>query len=64
MSYMALYRKWRPGEFDEVKGQDHIVRTLKNQIVNDRIGHAYLFCVLWCGQTSQGYIYPLRQFCF
>ena len=44
MSYQALYRKWRPSEFDEVKGQDHIVTTLKNQIRADRIGHAYLFC--------------------
>lgn len=44
MSYMALYRKWRPDEFTEVKGQDHVVTTLKNQIIHDRIGHAYLFC--------------------
>lgn len=44
MSYMALYRKWRPDEFDEVKGQEHIVTTLKNQIKHDRLGHAYLFC--------------------
>lgn len=43
MSYTALYRKFRPTEFDEVKGQDHIVTTLKNQIKTDRIGHAYLF---------------------
>lgn len=44
MSYMALYRKWRPDSFLDVKGQDHIVTTLKNQIEADRIGHAYLFC--------------------
>ncbi len=43
MSYTALYRKFRPSDFDEVKGQDHIVTTLKNQILNQRIGHAYLF---------------------
>ncbi|MCR5545838.1 MAG: DNA polymerase III subunit gamma/tau [Lachnospiraceae bacterium] len=43
MSYMALYRKFRPQEFSEVKGQDHIVTTLKNQIKTNRIGHAYLF---------------------
>lgn len=43
MSYVALYRKFRPRTFDQVKGQDHIVRTLKNQIKNQRIGHAYLF---------------------
>lgn len=44
MSYQALYRKFRPQEFEDVKGQDHIVKTLKNQINADRIGHAYLFC--------------------
>lgn len=44
MSYMALYRKFRPDEFEDVKGQDAIVKTLKNQIKADRIGHAYLFC--------------------
>ena len=44
MSYTALYRKWRPNNFEDVKGQDHIVTTLKNQINSDRIGHAYLFC--------------------
>ena len=44
MSYMALYRKWRPDTFEEVKGQDHVVTTLKNQIINNRIGHAFLFC--------------------
>lgn len=44
MSYTALYRKFRPTEFGEVKGQEHIVTTLKNQIKADRIGHAYLFC--------------------
>ena len=44
MSYTALYRKFRPQEFEDVKGQDHIVITLKNQIKADRIGHAYLFC--------------------
>lgn len=44
MSYTALYRKFRPDTFDDVKGQDHIVTTLKNQINASRIGHAYLFC--------------------
>lgn len=44
MSYVALYRKWRPDEFEEVKGQEHVVTTLKNQITHDRVGHAYLFC--------------------
>lgn len=44
MSYTALYRKFRPDTFADVKGQDHIVTTLKNQIRADRLGHAYLFC--------------------
>ncbi len=44
MSYTALYRKWRPDRFEDVKGQDAIVTTLKNQILQDRVGHAYLFC--------------------
>ena len=44
MSYTALYRKWRPHSFEDVKGQDHIVTTLQNQIRANRIGHAYLFC--------------------
>ncbi|MDO4189019.1 MAG: DNA polymerase III subunit gamma/tau [Lachnospiraceae bacterium] len=44
MAYTALYRKWRPDNFEDVKGQDHVVTTLKNQIIADRIGHAYLFC--------------------
>lgn len=43
MSYTALYRKFRPNTFAEVKGQDAIVTTLKNQIKANRIGHAYLF---------------------
>ena len=44
MAYVALYRKFRPDNFIDVKGQDHIVTTLKNQIQAERIGHAYLFC--------------------
>ncbi len=44
MSYVALYRKFRPDNFDDVKGQDHIVTTLRNQLLHDRVGHAYLFC--------------------
>lgn len=44
MSYTALYRKFRPTDFESVKGQDHIVTTLKNEIRTGRIGHAYLFC--------------------
>lgn len=44
MSYTALYRKFRPDCFEDVKGQEHIVTTLQNQIKAERIGHAYLFC--------------------
>ena len=43
-NYIALYRKYRPRDFDDVRGRDAIVRTLKNQIVSGRIGHSYLFC--------------------
>lgn len=53
MSYTALYRKFRPDNFKDVKGQDPIVTTLKNQIQTDRIGHAYLFCgTRGTGKTS------------
>lgn len=40
----ALYRKWRPPRFDDVVGQEHITRTLKNSVASGRVGHAYLFC--------------------
>ena len=43
LEYTALYRKFRPLKFDEIVGQEHIVRTLKNELINDRVGHAYLF---------------------
>lgn len=43
MAYTALYREWRPKNFDEVVGQEHITRTLKNQVKDNRIAHAYLF---------------------
>lgn len=43
MAYTALYREWRPRIFDDVVGQKHITVTLKNQIKNSRIAHAYLF---------------------
>lgn len=43
MSYTALYRKWRPETFSEVKGQDPIVKTLKNQVASSHTAHAYLF---------------------
>ena len=43
MEYTALYRKFRPLTFDEIVGQEHIVKTLKNEIMSGRVGHAYLF---------------------
>ena len=44
MSYQVLYRAWRPGTFSEIVGQDAVVKTLRRQVVTDRIAHAYLFC--------------------
>lgn len=64
MSYTALYRKFRPGEFEDVKGQDAIVTTLKNQIQTDRIGHAYLFCgTRGTGKTSVAKIFAKAVNC-
>lgn len=64
MSYTALYRKFRPNTFEEVKGQDHIVTTLKNQIHADRIGHAYLFCgTRGTGKTSIAKIFARAVNC-
>ena len=64
MSYTALYRKWRPVGFDDVKGQDHIVQTLKNQIISGRIGHAYLFCgTRGTGKTSIAKIFARSVNC-
>ncbi len=44
MSYVALYREWRPQNFFDIVGQEHITRTLQNALRNDRTAHAYLFC--------------------
>lgn len=64
MSYTALYRKWRPVTFADVRGQDHVVRTLKNQIISDRIGHAYLFCgTRGTGKTSVAKIFARAVNC-
>jgi DNA polymerase-3 subunit gamma/tau len=58
MSYLALYRKYRPQTFDEVVGQDSITRILKNQIKYNRIGHAYLFSgIRGTGKTSMAKIF-------
>ena len=42
--YTALYRAERPEVFDEILGQEHIVKILRHQIASDTVGHAYLFC--------------------
>lgn len=53
MAYQALYRKWRPLTFDDVVGQEHITRTLKNEIMSGKLAHAYLFCgTRGTGKTS------------
>lgn len=53
LSYTALYRRWRSRTFDEIKGQDVITASFKNQIMTGRIGHAYLFCgTRGTGKTS------------
>ncbi len=58
MAHLALYRKYRPKTFDEVIGQDHITNTLINQIKNDQVGHAYLFCgSRGTGKTSTAKIF-------
>lgn len=64
MSYTALYRKWRPTSFEDVKGQDPIVQTLQNQITSGRIGHAYLFCgTRGTGKTSIAKIFARAVNC-
>ncbi|MEE1315069.1 MAG: DNA polymerase III subunit gamma/tau [Faecalimonas sp.] len=64
MSYVALYRKFRPAGFDDVKGQDHISQTLQNQIKANRIGHAYLFCgTRGTGKTSVAKIFAKAVNC-
>ncbi len=58
MAYLALYRKYRPISFDGLIGQDHIVRTLVNQIKSDKLGHAYLFTgTRGTGKTSAAKIF-------
>ena len=44
MAYQALYRQWRPRTFSQVVGQKPVIDTLRNQVITDRIAHAYLFC--------------------
>lgn len=64
MSYTALYRKFRPDCFEDVKGQEHIVTTLRNQIQAGRVGHAYLFCgTRGTGKTSIAKIFAKAVNC-
>lgn len=58
MAYTALYRKFRPNTFKGVVGQEHIVKTLKNEILSDMVSHAYLFCgTRGTGKTSTAKIF-------
>lgn len=64
MSYIALYRKFRPKGFDEVKGQDSVVTVLKNQIKHEKIGHAYMFSgTRGTGKTSVAKIFAKAVNC-
>ena len=62
--HKALYRAYRPQKFEDVIGQDHIIKTLKNQIYSDNIGHAYLFCgTRGTGKTSTAKIFSRAVNC-
>ena len=64
MAYTALYREWRPKTFKDVVGQEHITTTLKNQILNERIAHAYLFCgTRGTGKTSTAKVFAKALNC-
>ena len=64
LSYLALYRKWRPSVFEDVIGQEHITRTLKNQIKNQNLAHAYLLCgTRGTGKTSTAKIFAKAVNC-
>ena len=64
MSYKALYREWRPKTFEDVIGQEHISTTLKNEILNNRTSHAYLFCgTRGTGKTSTAKVFAKALNC-
>ncbi len=64
MAYIALYRKWRPLRFEDVVGQEYLVKALKNSIINNRIAHAYLFCgTRGTGKTSLAKIFSRAVNC-
>lgn len=64
MAYQALYRKWRPMVFDDVIGQKHITETIKNEILNGKISHAYLFTgTRGTGKTSTAKIFSRAVNC-
>lgn len=64
MGYTALYREWRPQTFKDIVGQEHITTTLKNQILNNRIAHAYLFCgTRGTGKTTSAKVFAKALNC-
>lgn len=64
MAYQAIYRKWRPAVFEDIVGQNHITQTLRNQIINGHISHAYLFCgTRGTGKTTAAKIFSRAVNC-
>ncbi|RCW50723.1 MULTISPECIES: DNA polymerase III subunit gamma/tau [unclassified Halanaerobium] len=64
MSFLSLYRKYRPTKFKDLIGQDHVVKTLKNAIKNDRVAHAYLFAgPRGTGKTSTAKVFARALNC-
>src|SRR5689334_21620580 len=62
--YTALYREWRPKIFEDLIGQQHIVKILRNRIISERIAHAYLFCgTRGTGKTSTAKIFSRAVNC-
>ena len=58
MDYQVLYRKYRPSNFDELMGQDHIVKLLKNSVIENKLAHTYLFTgPRGTGKTSSARIF-------